>query len=96
MNSVGVLPTAYLSETQERITKLLVLNAAQIQKQFVMKEDYQRSTEIAFKPFAPLKSHSDMLVDIEALANMKEYALAQSLTSLLIASLLDGIEYYHT
>jgi GPI ethanolamine phosphate transferase 1 len=96
MNSVGVLPTAYLSGSQEHISELLLLNAVQIEKQFVMKEVYQQSTEIVFQPFVPTNNHTEMHDRIRALIDRKEYDTAQALTSDLIVSLLAGIEYYHT
>lgn len=96
MNSVGVLPTAYLNATPAHISKSLFLNAKQILKQFVLMEGHKRNTEVWFQPFYSLKNYAATLYEIEALITNSKFLEAQRQTSEFIKVVLAGIEYYHT
>ncbi|KAI8853246.1 Phosphatidylinositolglycan class N-domain-containing protein, partial [Chytridium lagenaria] len=82
MNSVGVLPLAYLSNTDEYKAKAAYGNAKQILQQYLVKEDSKRRTELSFVPFHPLLNHSDRL--------------AESKSMEMVMLCIDGLRYYQT
>jgi phosphatidylinositol glycan class N len=54
MNSVGVLPTAYIDAPQSSVSDGLLQNALEIYEQFLRKAQMKRDHSIMFKNFKPL------------------------------------------
>lgn len=96
MNSIGVLPVGYLDASKSDIMTSLLANAEQIHKQFILKEEEKRNSEIRFKRFEPLRNYDTRIKTINLLIQREDYANAEKELKELISTTLSGIEYYHT
>lgn len=56
MNSVGVLPTAYIDVPESSVSKGLLENALEIYEQYIRKAEMKRETSVFFQSFKPLHS----------------------------------------
>jgi phosphatidylinositol glycan class N len=110
MNSVGVLPTNYLSGEEAFRVSNLFTNAKQILAQFHRKAgmteflshstkailELKRQTTLGFKPFTLLENSSSIVLDIQRLIDQKSYKEAEMACKRLIDLSLDGLYYYQT
>lgn len=96
MNSVGILPLDYLDETPTYLSKSLLINAKQLLKQFILKEEYKISTEVLLQKYKQLHEYSDTVAKIQKLIDNYEYSVAINQTNKFMKVILAGIDYYHT
>ncbi|KAI9326126.1 Phosphatidylinositolglycan class N-domain-containing protein [Obelidium mucronatum] len=61
MNSVGELPLPYLNNTEKYKAEAAFNNAIQILRQFLVKEESKRRTELYFVPFPYLENHQSLV-----------------------------------
>jgi phosphatidylinositol glycan class N len=96
MNSVGVLPLAYLKNTLEYQAKAIFGNALAIYKQFQIKGALKEKTEIFFQPFQPLALAEEQISNIKRAIEQKNYKESQEKSVQLINMIIDGMRYYQT
>ena len=60
LNSVGILPTDYLNNSDKYVAENLFANSRQILAQYEVKEAYRRRTSLIFRPFEPLAGRSTL------------------------------------
>ncbi|KAJ3411822.1 Glycosyl phosphatidyl inositol anchor synthesis [Chytridiales sp. JEL 0842] len=95
-NSVGVLPLAYLRNTEQYKATAAFGNAKQILMQFLVKEESKRRTEIVFTPYKPLIHHEKLEEEIQQLIGSNQIALAEQKSLELTNLCLEGLRYYQT
>lgn len=61
MNSVGVLPTAYIDAPLASVSEGLLQNALQIYAQFLRRAELKRDSSLFFKEFRPLREANAMV-----------------------------------
>lgn len=96
MNSVGVLPTAYIDAPQSSVSDGLLQNALEIYEQFLRKAQMKRDHSIMFKNFKPLHDADTTIRTIRALMSSGRHEQAQELSSSLIDLSLQGLHYFQT
>lgn len=105
VNSVGELPLAYISTSEENKLKALFQNALSIVEQYHVKEQELKDSQFFFKPFEPFeekpieqyKSEIESLIHIIAQSdNFDKEADAIKLTEELMKTTLDGLNYLTT
>ncbi|KAJ3219626.1 Glycosyl phosphatidyl inositol anchor synthesis [Dinochytrium kinnereticum] len=96
MNSVGVLPIPYLSNTDEYKARAAFGNGKQILQQYLVKEESKRRTELSFVPFHPLLNHSTRMQEIETLIEKGHIELAELKSMEIVQLCVDGLRYYQT
>ena len=108
---MGELPLDYLSCGPEEKSKIAFANALEIAEQYRVKERISISstelttgskmaTEIAFKPFKPLRSEGNHLDDkisiVERLISERQYEEAIEASTKLMTLSLAGLRYLQT
>lgn len=96
LNSVGLLPTKYLDNSENYKARALLANARQILEQYIVKEKIKQRTELLFQPYAPLLGHEAIVGNIERLIETEQYGSAQSASIELLDDCLNGLRYYQT
>ena len=100
VNSVGELPLDYLSCGPEAKSKIAMANALGIAEQYRVKERQKMATEIAFKPFKPLRSDGnhleDKILDIQKMIEREQYENAIDASEQLMTITLAGFRYLQT
>jgi len=100
VNSVGELPLAYLAATPTEQVDALAVNAEEILEMYRIKEEQKKSTEIRYKPFAPLgdSEHSPQhrLEEIKALSAEGQHEEAIAKCNELIQLGIEGLRYLQT
>jgi GPI ethanolamine phosphate transferase 1 len=111
VNSVGELPLDYISGGLAEKAKIVFANALEIAEQYSVKErnipkgpwlmiDQKMGTEIAFKPFKPLRSEGnhlhDRVANIEAMIRQGKYTEAIEASEDLMKLTLAGLRYLQT
>ncbi|EDO47599.1 predicted protein [Nematostella vectensis] len=96
LNSVGILPTAYLNNTPHYLAENLFTNAKQILAQYQVKETFRKDTSLIFRPFRALAGAQQlgMLRDIKSALRSKDYDQASQLSRHLMDLALEGLNYY--
>ncbi|RUP42936.1 alkaline-phosphatase-like protein [Jimgerdemannia flammicorona] len=100
VNSVGELPLVYLENTPLFKAQATFVNAKEILAQYQVKYDMKQSTELFFKPFAPLSNatHTPTILvsRIQSLIDEARYDEAELLCLTLIDLSLRGLRYFQT
>ncbi|KAL2916356.1 Glycosyl phosphatidyl inositol anchor synthesis [Polyrhizophydium stewartii] len=96
VNSVGVLPIAYLDASDVFKARAAFANARQILAQYLVKAALKRRTELHFEPFRPLVRHAAITANIQALIGAGRIAEAEDASRELIRLCIDGLRYYQT
>lgn len=96
MNSVGVLPLEYLSASDHEKALAAFGNAKEVLAQYLVKAEAKRRTELFFKPFKPLKRHSELVGAIQQLIDEEQIQEAIKLSKQLMQLSLEGLRYYQT
>jgi phosphatidylinositol glycan class N len=107
VNSVGELPLAYISTSEEKKLKALFQNALSIVEQYYVKEQELKDSQFFFKPYevfetksiANYKAEIIALIDEIAQSNtllVEKEAQAITLTEELMKKTLDGLYYLTT
>ena len=90
----------YLSCGPEAKSKIALTNALEIAEQYRVKERQKMATEIAFKPFKPLRSEGnrleDKILDIQQLIERGRYEEAIDASEQLMTITLAGFRYLQT
>jgi phosphatidylinositol glycan class N len=73
LNSVGVLPTAFLSGDDHFKIRNLLTNAKQILSQFLRKSQLKEVDTLWFKPYDPLRDSAFLVQSIERHIENKNY-----------------------
>jgi phosphatidylinositol glycan class N len=95
VNSVGVVPTAYLNTTAEHRAGLLLANAQQVLAQFLAKDGARRAAStFTYRPFSALAGHEAMVRGIRERIARGDHALAEAQARDLVALALDGLHYF--
>ncbi|KAI9323207.1 Phosphatidylinositolglycan class N-domain-containing protein [Dichotomocladium elegans] len=96
VNSVGVLPLAYLGGNEQFRAEAAFANAREILAQLQVQHDKKKKSELFFRPFAPLADPSSVVDKIQEHINNQEYVLAEDLSKELIQLCLRGLRYFQT
>eukprot|EP01132_Coremiostelium_polycephalum_P001942 gene1942-2377_t len=96
LNSVGVLPTDYLSTSDSYTTQALYSNTMQIWEMFRLKSETKRKSSLFFSPFAPLAKSDQYLNQIASHMALEQYDDAQFLCQEFIELCLQGLNYFQT
>jgi phosphatidylinositol glycan class N len=94
LNSVGILPLDYLSNTQVYKAQAMFGNAKQILAQFLVKQEMKKKTELFFIPFKPLKRVEGRLRAIAEAIYLGKLEIAQKSSLELVQLSLQGLQYY--
>ncbi|KAJ3330585.1 Glycosyl phosphatidyl inositol anchor synthesis [Blyttiomyces sp. JEL0837] len=96
MNSVGELPNSYLNCSEKFKAEATFGNAKQILKQFLVKQEKKRRTELFLAPFEDLLQHDIITSDISKLIAAGNYGMAEAKSQQLAKLCVDGLRYYQT
>ncbi len=100
VNSVGELPLAYLSGSQNEKAEAALVNARGVLEMYKVKEERKRSTALRYKPYPPLghQSHSvdHRVSEIEQLIHNEKYEDAIAKSAELLHLGLAGLRYLQT
>ena len=96
MNSVGTLPLAFLSNTEEYKAKAIYQNALGILAQYLKKSTIKGETELLFQPFQPLLNYSAQTGEIEQDIKSRRFDVAVDKTKKFMGLLIEGLRYYQT
>ncbi|XP_041423590.1 GPI ethanolamine phosphate transferase 1 isoform X2 [Xenopus laevis] len=100
LNSVGVLPVAYLNNSELFRAESMLTNALQILEQFKVKMAQKKETTLSFlfSPFSLLSESKqlDILRKTRSQIHRENYKEAMALCETLIDLALRGLTYYHT
>ncbi|KAI8618161.1 Phosphatidylinositolglycan class N-domain-containing protein [Chytriomyces sp. MP71] len=96
MNSVGELPLTYLENTDHYKAVAAFKNALQILRQYLVKQESKRRTELLFTPFPFLLDHEVKVSEIEALIARGMVPAAEDQSRELARLCLEGLRYYQT
>ncbi|KAK7981879.1 phosphatidylinositolglycan class N [Apiospora saccharicola] len=99
-NSVGELPLSYLSASIGEKAEASLVNAQEILEMYRVKEESKKSTELRFRPYAPLSAEGQTLeARLDAIRELirngrSEEAIEE--TAALMQLALDGLRYLQT
>ncbi|KAJ3120744.1 Glycosyl phosphatidyl inositol anchor synthesis [Physocladia obscura] len=96
MNSVGELPLEYLDNTEIYKAEAAFRNAEQILRQFLVKQESKRRTELYFVPFQFLENHDSLVSEIRGLIERNLIELAEEKSIELARLCIEGLRYYQT
>ncbi|XP_076815464.1 GPI ethanolamine phosphate transferase 1-like [Clavelina lepadiformis] len=98
VNSVGSLPSAYISSNRNLIAESMLQNAKQIAEQFSIKMKLTKEKSVSMVPFKKLSLSGvvDRERKISELIRQGDYEKAILLSYDLIDLALEGLQYYHT
>ena len=98
LNNVGTVPTDLLDVTEEFKAHALLTNAREVLAQVLVKSDHKARTEIAFRPFEPLRGMDDAAFakDNERLIEAGKYKEAMEESARVLALSLRGLNYFQT
>ncbi|KAI8828363.1 Phosphatidylinositolglycan class N-domain-containing protein [Chytriomyces cf. hyalinus JEL632] len=94
MNSVGELPLAYLNNSAHYKAEAAFRNARQILRQFFVKQESKRSTELYFEPFPFLLNHETLIQEIQGLIDKDLVNAAIEKSQELAKLCIEGLRYY--
>lgn len=94
VNSVGVLPTEYLSASDNFKADALLDNAKAILLQYQHKEEEKRATSFFFTPFGPLMNYRGAIEHIESLIGGEKFGRAVEEAQSIIQLTLEGLRFY--
>ncbi|XP_068712395.1 GPI ethanolamine phosphate transferase 1-like [Montipora foliosa] len=96
LNSVGILPVAYLNNTEQYVAENLFMNAQQILAQYEVKEMFRKETSLLFRPFTQLSGakRTGLIRDIKEFMRNNQSKEAISQSKELIELALEGLNYY--
>ena len=100
VNSVGELPLAYIAGDQKEKAEAAFVNAQGIMEMYRVKEEQKRSTELKYKPYAPLgdREHSveHRVAEIRQVIGAEQYEEAIEKSQDLLELGLQGLRYLQT
>lgn len=100
VNSVGELPLAYIAGNQKEKAEAAFVNAQGIMEMYRVKEEQKRSTELKYRPYAPLgdEQHSveHRVAEIRRVIEAEQYEKAIKKTHDLLDLGLRGLRYLQT
>ncbi|KAJ3205205.1 Glycosyl phosphatidyl inositol anchor synthesis [Entophlyctis luteolus] len=96
MNSVGQLPLDFIENTDLYKAQAAFQNAIQILKQFIVKEESKRRTELYFAPFKHLRNRDGLVSEIQSLIDTNLIDLAEEKSVDLAKLCIEGLRYYQT
>lgn len=100
VNSVGELPLAYIAGDQKEKAEAAFVNAQGIMEMYRVKEEQKRSTELRYRPYAPLgdEVHSveHRVAGIRGLIEAEKYEDAIRKSQDLLGLGLQGLRYLQT
>ncbi|KAJ3047876.1 Glycosyl phosphatidyl inositol anchor synthesis, partial [Rhizoclosmatium hyalinum] len=94
MNSVGELPLPYIKNTEEYKASAAFKTATQILRQFLVKQESKRRTELYFVPFPYLINHEALSAEIQGLIDKGLIAIAETKSLELARLCVEGLRYY--
>ncbi|KAJ3287053.1 Glycosyl phosphatidyl inositol anchor synthesis [Rhizoclosmatium sp. JEL0117] len=94
MNSVGELPLPYIKNTEEYKASAAFKTATQILRQFLVKQESKRRTELYFVPFPYLINHKALSAEIQGLIDKGLIAIAETKSLELARLCVEGLRYY--
>ncbi|KAJ3009427.1 UNVERIFIED_CONTAM: Glycosyl phosphatidyl inositol anchor synthesis [Siphonaria sp. JEL0065] len=94
MNSVGELPLSYLNNTENYKARAAFQNANQILRQFLVKQESKRRTELYFVPFPYLENHESLVADIQGFIDKDLIEMAEIKSVELARLCVEGLRYY--
>ncbi|MCJ1300042.1 Glycosyl phosphatidyl inositol anchor synthesis [Hypocenomyce scalaris] len=100
VNSVGKLPLAYVARDPKEKAEAALVNAQGILEMYRVKEERKRSTELRYKPYAPLgdEKHSveHYMAEIRRVIEAEQYEEAIKKSQDLLHLGLQGLRYLQT
>ena len=100
VNSVGELPLAYVARDPKEKAEAALVNAQGILEMYRVKEERKRSTELRYKPYAPLgdEKHSveHRMAEIRRVIEAEQYEEAIKKSQDLLHLGLQGLRYLQT
>lgn len=100
VNSVGELPLAYIAGDQKEKAEAAFVNAQGVMEMYRVKEGQKRSTELKYRPYAPLggEQHSveHRVADIRRFIEAEQYTEAIRKSQDLLTLGLQGLRYLQT
>ncbi|KAI8831537.1 Phosphatidylinositolglycan class N-domain-containing protein [Chytriomyces cf. hyalinus JEL632] len=94
MNSVDEPPLAYLNNNAHYKAEAAFRNARQILRQFFVKQESKRSTELFFEPFPFLLNHETLIQEIQGLIAEDLMDAAIEKSQELARVCIEGLRYY--